>query len=356
MSPPICLHACRRACGRRDSRRRSPRRVRGRPLSCVPHVSSPIASDCWRRGRRALSPSGADARRWLAGVVVAGFCGRRRAARRRDAWQRAWRPPLRRAFEELARARAREAERGRPRVPEDDGVRGRRRRAARGRVGRRRRASRSASTSTRGSAAAGQWPDAAPVSGGRARVTVVGLARRRRAMRRMARRPPRAAAGRSASAVALSRSAACPTTSARCAMRGTSLVGTVEERRARRGRWRAAGWIDERDGGRARVRAARHRRRRRPLERALGRRSSRPSSSATAPGLDDEVQRRLQEAGTYHVIAISGGNIAILAGLMLGGVPARRSARPDGDAGVDRRCWSRTRRWSAAARRSIARR
>ena len=35
-------------------------------------------------------------------------------------------------------------------------------------------------------------------------------------------------------------------------------------------------------------------------------------------GLDDEVQRRLQEAGTYHVIAISGGNIAILAGLLLG--------------------------------------
>lgn len=34
-------------------------------------------------------------------------------------------------------------------------------------------------------------------------------------------------------------------------------------------------------------------------------------------GLDDEVERRLQEAGTYHVIAISGGNIAILAGLIL---------------------------------------
>jgi competence protein ComEC len=34
-------------------------------------------------------------------------------------------------------------------------------------------------------------------------------------------------------------------------------------------------------------------------------------------GLDDTVQRRLQEAGTYHVIAISGGNIAILAGLTL---------------------------------------
>jgi competence protein ComEC len=34
-------------------------------------------------------------------------------------------------------------------------------------------------------------------------------------------------------------------------------------------------------------------------------------------GLDDDVERRLQEAGTYHVIAISGGNIAILAGLSL---------------------------------------
>ena len=34
-------------------------------------------------------------------------------------------------------------------------------------------------------------------------------------------------------------------------------------------------------------------------------------------GLDDDVERRLQEAGTYHVIAISGGNIAILAGLSI---------------------------------------
>lgn len=34
-------------------------------------------------------------------------------------------------------------------------------------------------------------------------------------------------------------------------------------------------------------------------------------------GLDDEVQRRLQEAGTYHVIAISGGNIAILATVLM---------------------------------------
>lgn len=32
-------------------------------------------------------------------------------------------------------------------------------------------------------------------------------------------------------------------------------------------------------------------------------------------GLDPQLERRLQEAGTYHVIAISGGNVAILAGL-----------------------------------------
>ena len=49
-------------------------------------------------------------------------------------------------------------------------------------------------------------------------------------------------------------------------------------------------------------------------------------------GLPDEIRLRLQAAGTYHVIAISGGNIAILAGLILAmllvcGVtrPARRA-------------------------------
>ena len=34
-------------------------------------------------------------------------------------------------------------------------------------------------------------------------------------------------------------------------------------------------------------------------------------------GLDANVERRLQEAGTYHVIAISGGNIAILTGFLI---------------------------------------
>ncbi len=35
-------------------------------------------------------------------------------------------------------------------------------------------------------------------------------------------------------------------------------------------------------------------------------------------GLDDDLQRRLQEAGVFHVIAISGGNVALLAILALG--------------------------------------
>ena len=68
------------------------------------------------------------------------------------------------------------------------------------------------------------------------------------------------------------------------------------------------------------------------------------------------MQRRLQEAGTYHVIAISGGNIAILAGLLLGGFRFAGWLGRDGDAVGDRRCWSPTRGSSAAARRSIARR
>lgn len=63
---------------------------------------------------------------------------------------------------------------------------------------------------------------------------------------------------------------------------------------------------------------------RRAIAQAVGSRSPRSGAIVAAivigdrAGLDDEVVRRLQEAGTYHVIAISGGNIAILAGLLLG--------------------------------------
>lgn len=41
-------------------------------------------------------------------------------------------------------------------------------------------------------------------------------------------------------------------------------------------------------------------------------------------GLTEDVERRLQAAGTYHVVAISGGNIAIFAGLCLGLLRAAR--------------------------------
>lgn len=41
-------------------------------------------------------------------------------------------------------------------------------------------------------------------------------------------------------------------------------------------------------------------------------------------GLSGEDEQRLKDAGTYHVIAISGGNIAILAALLIGGARAVR--------------------------------
>ena len=59
------------------------------------------------------------------------------------------------------------------------------------------------------------------------------------------------------------------------------------------------------------------------IDAAVGRWSARSAAIVRAivigdrAGLDDQLERRLQQAGTYHVIAISGGNIAILAGLAL---------------------------------------
>jgi competence protein ComEC len=60
------------------------------------------------------------------------------------------------------------------------------------------------------------------------------------------------------------------------------------------------------------------------LSKYVGRWSSESAAIAAAiligdrSGLSDDDQRRLQEAGTYHVIAISGGNIAILTTMLLG--------------------------------------
>ena len=100
------------------------------------------------------------------------------------------------------------------------------------------------------------------------------------------------------------------------ARRGIALVGTVKS---------AAlvhvvgygGWLDEAAGQvRAVVRQA--------LARHVAARDAQSGAVALAiligdrSSLDPLVEQRLQEAGTYHVIAISGGNIAILAGLVLG--------------------------------------
>ena len=100
------------------------------------------------------------------------------------------------------------------------------------------------------------------------------------------------------------------------ARRGIALVGTVKS---------AAlvevidhgSWIDETA---AAVRSVV----RRAIDRHVGTRDAQSAAIAVAiligdrGALDPLVEQRLQEAGTYHVIAISGGNIAILAGLALG--------------------------------------
>src|SRR5207247_5677427 len=99
------------------------------------------------------------------------------------------------------------------------------------------------------------------------------------------------------------------------ARRDTTLVGSVKSGAlvdvTERGGW----WDEHVAGARAFARRA--------LADAVGRWN--PQSGAIAAaivigdrvGLGEDVQRRLQEAGTYHVIAISGGNIAILAGLLI---------------------------------------
>jgi competence protein ComEC len=99
------------------------------------------------------------------------------------------------------------------------------------------------------------------------------------------------------------------------ALRGVVLVGSVK-----------SGMLVEvvAPGGAVRE-AAGHARAwtRRVLYRHIGPRSGRSAGIASAilindrSGLDAEDERRLQEAGTYHVIAISGGNIAILTVMLL---------------------------------------
>jgi competence protein ComEC len=256
----------------------------------------------WRRARDG----------WLASCVVLGF-GAGGALLAADAWQRARQSSLRVVFDELARAERAEAEAAHRFVPEDPSafafVEGELRSdASPGAAG----VSLSIHVDRiRTQAATDRFRD---VTGG-ILVTVVGsLAPSQmsqwRAGRRVRlpvelRRPARYL------------DAGVPDAERALQMRGTSLVGTVKSG-ALVDVVAQASWTDERMADlRARARRA--------IGDAVGRFSPRSAAIVMAivigdrAGLDDEVQRRLQEAGTYHVIAISGGNIAILAGLMLGG-------------------------------------
>jgi len=100
------------------------------------------------------------------------------------------------------------------------------------------------------------------------------------------------------------------------ARRGITLVGTVKSAALVHVTMRG-GWLDE---AASEVRGAV----RRAMLRHVGTRDPQSAAIAVAiligdrSALDPLVEQRLQEAGTYHVIAISGGNIAILAGLVLG--------------------------------------
>ena len=225
-------------------------------------------------------------------------------------WQRAWRPPLRVAFEQLARVeRDAAAAQGR-RMPEDDeafaiveGVL--RADAALSDAGV------SLSVAVDGlEAPAGSTPQ---IAGG-ILVTVVGSlaavhidewrAGRRVRMPVMLRRPSRYL------------NPGVPDHERALARRGTTLVGSVKSGALVEVLSRGS-TADEAMGA-ARAFA------RRAIATNVGQWNPQSAAIVAAivigdrAGLDDDVQRRLQEAGTYHVIAISGGNIAILAGLLLG--------------------------------------
>jgi competence protein ComEC len=105
--------------------------------------------------------------------------------------------------------------------------------------------------------------------------------------------------------------------------RGIALVGTVKSAALIEVLERGTPLEEFTSAVRARARAA--------IASAIGCWSMRSAGVAAAivigdrSGLAPEDERRLQEAGTYHVIAISGGNIAILTLLLLGALRRLRA-------------------------------
>ena len=261
----------------------------------------PFVPACVLLSTSAAGASFAFARRrpwWLALAVALGFFAGGLLLSSVE-WQRAWRPPLRVEFERLARQARADAAREHRRLPEDD----------------------EALAIVDGVLRADATPTAGGVSltvddrrGGGVLATVVGslapavmhqwVAGRRIRFPAQLHRPSRYL------------NAGVPDFERALARRGTTLVGTVKSGALVEVIERA-GWFDERLGA-ARQFA------RNAIHEAVA--PSSPTSAAIVAaivigdraGLADDVERRLQEAGTYHVIAISGGNIAILAGLLLG--------------------------------------
>lgn len=239
------------------------------------------------------------------------------AALSSDAWHRAWRPPLRVVFESIAHDQRVAAVGAGQVVPEDSDavvaltgvLRADASRSPGGAV------SLPVDVEWLGSAQHEQAAsdDAAnPVSGG-VLLTVLGQL----ASDHM----PDWRAGRRIRAVAHLRRPAryldpgVPDQERALARRGVSLVGTVKSG-ALVTPIQDGSFVDE-WASRARAFS------RRAMAEGVGPWSPRAAAIVAAivigdrTGLDAEVERRLQESGTYHVIAISGGNIALLAGVTL---------------------------------------
>ncbi|MFN7914585.1 MAG: DNA internalization-related competence protein ComEC/Rec2 [Vicinamibacterales bacterium] len=239
------------------------------------------------------------------------------AALSQDAWARAWRPPLRVVFESIAHAQKVEAIAEGLVVPEDGDaavvltgvLRADAAPSSSGAV------SLSVDVEWLGSARHGSERfDAAanPVQGG-VLLTVVG----RLAPEQM----PAWRAGRRIRTTATLRRPAryldpgVPDQERALARRGVSLVGSVKSG--------ALVSVESTGPLHAELAARIRGYARRAIAAGVGAWSVRASGIVSAivigdrTGLDVDVERRLQESGTYHVIAISGGNIALLAGLTL---------------------------------------
>ncbi|HZT76002.1 MAG TPA: DNA internalization-related competence protein ComEC/Rec2 [Vicinamibacterales bacterium] len=228
----------------------------------------------WRAGSPGVVAAAATAIFVIGGVSLAA-----------SAWHRAWRPPLRVAFE-------RAAEGG------------------------------SAFFVLDGTLRADASPGASGVSlaldtdiGGGVALTVVGAIAGERSGDWRAGRRVRVPATLRRPSIYLD--AGVPDNERALARRGTTLVGTVKSGALVDVLARGS-WVDE-------ALAATRASARRAFADAVARWDPQAAAIVAAivigdrAGLDPDVQRKLQEAGTYHVIAISGGNIAILAGLLLGG-------------------------------------